>query len=326
MNRHKGLSIVLLEKEEKLAQHQSTHNSGVIHMGIYYTPGSLRARLCVSGAIKGVRAIHSPNTGIVEFSTVAQSFADEIQEKGAVVINNFELTELKQGSDNSTLISTNGEHVTVKNILSCCGLHSDRVSELLGGNKEPRIVPFRGSWLKFTDEFSTLVRGNVYPVPNPAFPFLGVHFSPKLNGEIWIGPNAVLAFKREGYSFSNFSLRDTKEALMNPGLRKMIKKHLTHGLKEMYHDVYTEGYMKQVREYLPGINASSVVRAGSGVRAMAMGEDGSLLDDFVFETVKLKSSNKYVLNVRNAPSPAATSSMAIAKQVADEVNRVFALP
>ncbi|XP_064860450.1 L-2-hydroxyglutarate dehydrogenase, mitochondrial isoform X3 [Oncorhynchus nerka] len=350
--RHPTLSFILLEKEKDLAIHQSGHNSGVIHSGIYYTPGSLKARLCGKGAsmayeyldkkglpykrcgklivavereeiprlkalyergqknnvrdltmidAKGIRerepycrglmALDSPYTGIVDWRLVSLAYGKDFQEAGGTVVTEYEASDMamvKESPAGNTdgmkypiaIRDSKGTEVRCRYVLTCGGLYSDRLSQISGCSPDPRIVPFRGDYLVLKPEKHYLVRGNIYPVPDPRFPFLGVHFTPRMDGSVWLGPNAVLAFKREGYKLYDFDARDFGDALS--------------------------------------------FRGPAGVRAQALDRDGNLVDDFVFD-VGVGDVGSRVLHVRNAPSPAATSSLAIAEMVADEVERRFSL-
>ncbi|XP_020343838.1 L-2-hydroxyglutarate dehydrogenase, mitochondrial isoform X2 [Oncorhynchus kisutch] len=350
--RHPTLSFILLEKEKDLAIHQSGHNSGVIHSGIYYTPGSLKARLCGKGATmayeyldkkglpykrcgklivavereeiprlkalyergqknnvrdltmidaKGIRerepycrglmALDSPYTGIVDWRLVSLAYGKDFQEAGGTVVTEYEASDMAMVKESPAGITdgmkypiairdSKGTEVRCRYVLTCGGLYSDRLAQISGCSPDPRIVPFRGDYLVLKPEKHYLVRGNIYPVPDPRFPFLGVHFTPRMDGSVWLGPNAVLAFKREGYKLYDFDARDFGDALS--------------------------------------------FRGPAGVRAQALDRDGNLVDDFVFD-VGVGDVGSRVLHVRNAPSPAATSSLAIAEMVADEVERRFSL-
>ncbi|OXB72808.1 UNVERIFIED_CONTAM: hypothetical protein H355_011332 [Colinus virginianus] len=369
--RHPALRLAVLEKEKELAHHQSGHNSGVIHSGIYYTPGSLKAKLCVRGAAlcyeycdrkgipykqcgklivaveqdeiprlkalyerglqnnvqglkligpkeiqakepfcRGLMALDSPYTGIVDFKQVAQSYAEDFQEAGLkypVIVR-----------------SSKGEEIYCQHIVTCAGLYSDRLSEISGCSPEPRIVPFRGDYLVLKPEKCYMVKGNIYPVPNPRFPFLGFHFTPRMDGSVWLGPNAVLAFKREGYKLFDFSTTDFLDAVLYSGLWKLVLRNLSYGLSEMYRACFLSAQVKGLQKFIPEVTVSDVLRGPSGVRAQALDSDGNLVDDFVFDGGTGAIGSR-ILHVRNAPSPAATSSLAIAEMIADEVKRRFEL-
>ncbi|KAK1894498.1 L-2-hydroxyglutarate dehydrogenase mitochondrial [Dissostichus eleginoides] len=367
--RHPTLSFILLEKEKELAVHQSGHNSGVIHSGIYYTPGSLKARLCVRGATlayeycdkkglpykkcgklivateqeeiprlqalyergmknnvrdlsivdakgirerepycRGIMALDSPYTGIVDWRMVA------LRQAGSTEGMKYPIA----------IRDKKGREVRCRFVLTCGGLHSDRLSQISGCSSEPRIVPFRGDYLVLKPEKHYLVKGNIYPVPDPRFPFLGVHFTPRMDGSVWLGPNAVLAFKREGYKVYDFNARDFADALSFRGLQRLVMKNMVYGMGEMYRGIFIGAQVKILQKYIPELSLSDVLRGPAGVRAQALDRDGNLVDDFVFDGGVGEVGSR-VLHVRNAPSPAATSSLAIAEMVADEVEKRFDL-
>ncbi|CAL8288928.1 unnamed protein product [Gadus morhua 'NCC'] len=392
--RHPSLRFVLLEKEQELSLHQSGHNSGVIHSGIYYTPGSLKARLCVRGATlaydycdrkglpykrcgklivavdqeevprlralyerglqnnvrdlsildakgirepycRGVMALDSPYTGIVDWRRVALSYGADFEEAGGTVVTNYEVNDIAMANESAAgsseglkypiaIRAKKGEEVRCRYVLTCGGLHSDRLSQISGCSPEPRIVPFRGDYLVLKPDKHYLVKGNIYPVPDPRFPFLGVHFTPRMDGSIWLGPNAVLAFKREGYKLFDFNLRDFGDALSFRGLQRLVLKNIRYGLGEMYRGVFIGAQVKLLQRYIPEISLSDVLRGPAGVRAQALDREGNLVDDFVFDGGVGDVASR-VLHVRNAPSPAATSSLAIGEMIADEVEGRFAL-
>ncbi|XP_071962745.1 L-2-hydroxyglutarate dehydrogenase, mitochondrial-like [Antedon mediterranea] len=396
ITRHPNIKVAVLEKENELALHQTGHNSGVIHAGIYYAPGSLKAKLCVEGVkltyqycdkhnigydkvgklivalndsevprldelyerglinnvegleivgpdgIKerepyctGVKAIFSPNTGIIDYGEMARMFGKHFKTLGGDIhtefnVINFRIITESESSTNTGLtypILVEGKHgkeVKCRYVITCGGLLSDRLALLSGCQPNPRIVPFRGDYLLLKPEKRHLVRGNIYPVPDPQFPFLGVHFTPRMDGNLWLGPNAVLAFKREGYKLTDFNVSDTFDAISYSGLRRLALKHLTFGMKEMYRGFVISAQVKRLQQYIPDLKPEDVTRGPSGVRAMALGPDGSLVDDFVFD-IGSGDLGKRILHVRNAPSPAATSSLSIAKMVADKVEDSFSL-
>ncbi|XP_034053849.1 L-2-hydroxyglutarate dehydrogenase, mitochondrial [Gymnodraco acuticeps] len=394
--RHPTLSFILLEKEKELAVHQSGHNSGVIHSGIYYTPGSLKARLCVRGATlayeycdkkglpykkcgklivateqeeiprlqalyergmknnvrdlsivdaegirerepycRGIMALDSPYTGIVDWRMVALRYGQDFEEAGGTVVTESEVndicsaTESQAGSTEGmkypiAIRDKKGREVRCRFVLTCGGLYSDRLSQISGCSSEPRIVPFRGDYLVLKPEKHYLVKGNIYPVPDPRFPFLGVHFTPRMDGSVWLGPNAVLAFKREGYKVYDFNVRDFADALSFRGLQRLVMKNMVYGMGEMYRGIFIGAQVKILQKYIPELSRSDVLRGPAGVRAQALDRDGNLVDDFVFDGGVGEVGSR-VLHVRNAPSPAATSSLAIAEMVADEVEKRFDL-
>ncbi|XP_013404874.2 L-2-hydroxyglutarate dehydrogenase, mitochondrial-like [Lingula anatina] len=390
---HPQLKLAVVEKENILAAHQSGKNSGVIHAGIYYTPGSLKAKLCVDGLnltykycdennipykkcgklivattpeevsrldnlydrgqknnvkdlkivgpeeireiepnCRGLRALHSPHTGIVDWGLVTRSYGKTFENLGGQIYTNFEVKEFtatKEDGDGiqypvTILGKEKSTPLQSKFVIVCGGLYSDRLAKMSGCNPEPKIVPFRGDYLLLKPEKRDLVRGNIYPVPNPLFPFLGVHFTPRIDGDVWLGPNAVLAFKREGYKLLDFNFKDFVDAASYRGLRKLAMKHLAYGIGEMYRGFNIRATVKQLQKFVPSITIKDVTRGPSGVRAQALDRDGQLVDDFVFDSGEGELASR-MLHVRNAPSPAATSSLAIAKMVADKAKENFEL-
>ncbi|XP_012579802.1 PREDICTED: L-2-hydroxyglutarate dehydrogenase, mitochondrial isoform X2 [Condylura cristata] len=352
---HPTLSIGVLEKEKDLAVHQTGHNSGVIHSGIYYKPGSLKAKLCVQGAAliyeycnqkgipykqcgklivavkqeeiprlqalyerglqnsvqglkliqsedikkkepycRGLMAIDCPYTGIVDYQQVALSFAQDFQEAGGSVLTNFEVEGIEMAKESPSrsedgmkypivIRNSKGTEVRCQYVVTCAGLYSDRISELSGCSPDPRIVPFRGDYLLLKPEKCYLVKGNIYPVPDSRFPFLGVHFTPRMDGSIWLGPNAVLAFKREGYRPFDFSARDVMDILLKSGCTKLVQQNFSYGVKEMYKACFLSETVKDLQKFIPEITISDVVRGPAGVRAQALDKDGNLVEDFVFD-------------------------------------------
>src|SRR5438270_1208898 len=379
LRRHPQLRLVNLEKEDTVSKHQTGHNSGVIHSGIYYKPGSLKAKLCTEGrralwdycdkkgieyrqvgklilateeselgrlqdwwdrgqangieglemldeaAIKerephaaGIRAIFSPVTGIVDYGVVARHYADDIREMGGEIQTNREVVGIER-KGGVTRVKTNAGEIEARYVITCGGLQSDRLAKMTGGKSDPKIVPFRGDYLILKPEKRYLVKGNIYPVPDPEFPFLGVHFTPRMNGDIWLGPNAVLAFAREGYNFTTINVGDLFESLTYPGFIKLAGKYMSVGLGEMYRDIVRSAYVKALQRYIPELKVEDTLPGPSGVRAQAMNSDGSMVDDFVFE------GDEGVVHVRNAASPAATSSLAIGNYIADDADKRFGL-
>ena len=379
LNRHPHLRLVILEKEHVVGQHQTGHNSGVIHSGIYYKPGSLKARLCSEGRkslwrycdakgieyrrvgklivatdeselgrlndlmsrgvangiegleiidargiaerephCRGIAAIFSPVTGIVDYGEVARAFADDVREMGGEIQADRAVLGI-QRKGGLTRVRTNAGDIEARYVITCAGLQSDRLAKMTGGRGDPKIVPFRGDYLILKPEKRSLVRGNIYPVPDPAFPFLGVHFTPRMNGDVWLGPNAVLAFAREGYNFTTINVRDLIESLTYPGFIKLAGKFMGVGVGEMYRDVVRGAYVKALQRYIPDLQVEDTLPGPSGVRAHPMNSDGSMEDDFVFE------GSEGVVHVRNAPSPAATSSLAIGAYIADDADSRFGL-
>ncbi|HUZ78375.1 MAG TPA: L-2-hydroxyglutarate oxidase [Chloroflexota bacterium] len=380
LKRNPALKLVMLDKEPAIGRHQTGHNSGVIHSGIYYAPGSLKAKLCTSGSREmyafcdekgiptdrcgkvivaadeselarldnlhqrglangvegleiigperlreiephcvGVRAIFSPNTGIVNYSQVAAAYADDVRAGGTTILLNAEVTNIVQSGGEVTLVSTAGD-IHAEHVIACAGLHADRVAALTGGPSEPQIVPFRGDYWMLKPEKRHLGRNLIYPVPDPSFPFLGVHFTRRIeDGAVWLGPNAVLAFAREGYRRLQFRARDLVEALTYSGFQKLASKFWKTGMAEMWRDFSKLAFLESLRRYVPELSADDIVPGPSGVRAQALAPDGQLVDDFVFNT-----QGNRIIHVRNAPSPAATSSLTIARLIADKAQEVFA--
>ena len=376
--RYDGLRVLVLEKEDRIAAHQTGHNSGVVHSGIYYAPGSLKARLCVQGSralyayceehgiatercgkvvvatderdlarlddlharaqangvdgtsllgeddlrevepsVKGIRALHSPGTGIVDFRRVASTLAEEIAGLCAAIRLRAAVHGMSL-SGNRTVLVTKAGSVEARVVITCAGLHSDRLARMTGGPASPRIVPFRGRYHALSAEASALVRGLVYPVPDPSFPFLGVHFTKQITGEVWTGPNAVLALAREGYRGRDVNPRDLLETLSYSGFRTLAQRYWRAGLSEMRGDLSKQTFVEALQRLVPSVRAEHLVGTHAGVRAQALSSDGQLLDDFWFDRADR------VLHLRNAPSPAATSSLALAKEVVGAADEFIA--
>ncbi|MFO7270866.1 MAG: L-2-hydroxyglutarate oxidase [Sphaerobacter thermophilus] len=373
LTRRPGLRVGVLDKEPAIAQHQTGHNSGVIHAGVYYAPGSLKARACVAGKAKlirfceehripyelcgkvivateeselprlhelykrgqangvpgleligprrlrelephveGIQALYSPTTGIVDFGRVAHAYADEVQARGGTILTGHEVTAITQRDGLRQLVTPVGT-IEARVVITCAGVYADRVARLTGAPESPKIVPFRGDYYVLRPERAGMVRSLIYPVPDPRFPFLGVHFTRRIDGSVWLGPNAVLAFSREGYRFRDVNLRDLKETLAFPGFRKLARRYWRTGGAEMYRDLSKRSFLKELQRYMPDLRPDDLLPGPSGVRAQALAPDGSLVDDFVVDR------QEGALHVRNAPSPAATSSLAIAELIADAV-------
>ncbi len=370
--RFPDLKIVVLEKEARLAEHQTGHNSGVLHSGIYYKPGSLRAVNCRDGkfammkfceeegiaidvcgkvivaideselpamqtifergqanGIKcqiigkerldelephtaGIKAIHVPEAGILDYRQVSERMGDRIRERGGEIKLNARVVDCRVQTDEVVVKSTAGD-VTAKYVITCAGLQADRVTQLTGERPAAKIVPFRGEYFDIREESQHLCRNLIYPVPDPSFPFLGVHFTRMIQGGVECGPNAVLAFAREGYGKSDFNLRDLTEALTYGGFLKMAAKHWRTGAGEMWRSFSKQAFVRALQRLVPEIKAEDLSPAPAGVRAMALGPDGQLLDDFVVQ------QSERVINVGNAPSPAATASLNIGRLIVEKL-------
>jgi L-2-hydroxyglutarate oxidase LhgO len=366
--------VLVLEKEREVASHQSGHNSGVIHAGLYYEPGSLKATLCQEGkrdleayceaagiAIErtgklviatdegelprfaalheralangvpgleeigperiaelephatGIRALWSPSTAIVDFRRVAAAYADDVERRGGHVETGRAVTGLMRRGDEMIVSTPRGE-VVAHRVIACAGLHADRLAAMApdgeGQAEVPRIVPFRGDYYTLRPEARHLVRGLIYPVPDPRFPFLGVHLTKRIDGQVLAGPNAVLATAREGYRRRDLGARDLAETIASPGFLPLARPSWRTGAAELWSDWSRRPFLADLRRYAPALAAEHLVFGPSGVRAQALGRDGRLVDDFL-----LGGSDK-VLHVLNAPSPAATSSLAIGRVLA----------
>jgi L-2-hydroxyglutarate oxidase LhgO len=362
-------AVTLYEKEPALAQHQTGHNSGVVHAGLYYPPGSLKAELCRRGRsmlaafcaerqlpydecgkvvvaldagelagldeierrsranavpdlrrltageldevephVRGVAALHTPHTAIVDFAAVTRALADDARACGADVRLGAAVTAVRNRGD-EVLVGTDAGCQAADSVVVCAGLQVDRVAALAGDDPDPRIVPFRGEYYLLRPQRRDLVRGLVYPVPDPRYPFLGVHLTRRVDGEVMVGPNAVLALAREGYGWSDVAARDLLQTVSWPGFRSFARHHWRTGLTELRGSLSRRAFVAAARRYVPELSAADVVRGPSGVRAQALARDGSLVDDF-----RLTRAGR-VVSVRNAPSPAATSSLAIAERV-----------
>lgn len=381
LGRRPGMRLAVIDKEPRIGAHQTGHNSGVIHSGIYYAPGSLKARLCVAGAREmyayceqhgiptercgkvivatdlselgrlqdlyergrangveglemigpdrlrdiephcaGIRALWSPCTGIVEFSAVARQYALDLRAAGGEVHTGNEVRRVRLMTDRVVLETRAGELETGR-VITCAGLHADRVARLSGGAKEPRIVPFRGDYWQLRPQARHLCRNLIYPVPDPAFPFLGVHGTRRIgSGEVWLGPNAVLALSREGYRRFDVRPRDAAQSLLNRGFQRLARKYWRMGAVEMWRDYSKRAFWKSVRRYLPDVTFEDMIPGRSGVRAQALDPSGALVDDFVVD-----QQWDRIMHVRNAPSPAATSSLAIGRLIADRAEEAFGL-
>lgn len=368
--------VVVFEREDRVAAHQTGHNSGVVHAGLYYKPGSLKAELCTRGRalIKeyaaehglpydecgklvvavdpaelarfdalertarqngvpgllrvdgagiaevephavGVAALHSPHTAITDFTAIARKLAEEIEGSGGRIHLSTPVTGVARAGGGVDVLS-NGQPHRVDRLVICGGLESDRLGRLADGPAEPRIVPFRGEYLFVVPEKQDLVRGMVYPVPDPRYPFLGVHFTRRVGGGLEVGPNAFLAMSRQRYGRGSFAPRDVANTLAWPGFWRFAARHWRTGITELRGVLSVRSYMAHAQRYVPEIGPADVRRAGLGLRAQAVARDGSLVDDFVIH------HEDGITSVRNAPSPAATSSLAIAEYVVDRMDSV----
>lgn len=366
--------LTVLEKEARVAAHQTSHNSGVVHAGVYYPPGSLKAELCRRGMERlrdycadrglpyeecgkvivaraaaelgrldeierraranrvpglrrlsapelravephaaGIAALHSPHTAIVDYAAVAQSLAADIERGAGAVRVGFEVVALERRGAEIAVRSRAGEEVVAEQAVVCAGLQSDRLARLAGDRDGPAIVPFRGEYYRLLAHRAQLVRGLIYPVPDPAYPFLGVHFTRRVDGGVDVGPNAVLALAREGYRRRDVSLRDIREMLAWRGFRRLVRRHWRTGVWELHGSLSRRAFVARACEYVPELRPDDVEPAAAGVRAQAVDGDGSLVDDFRI------SELERIVVVRNAPSPAATSSLAIAEHIADVI-------
>jgi len=377
LTRRPGVSLAVLDKESSVGRHQTGHNSGVIHSGIYYAPGSLKARLCVEGAslmyefcegngipadrcgklivattdselpaldelyrrgtangvpglemvgpagirerephCAGIRAIWSPGTGIVDFSRVAEAMAGDVTRLGGEILTGHMVVGLTAAAGSISVRTGRGEF-TAARVLTCAGLHSDRVAMMSGAPEEPHIVPFRGDYWQLRPERRHLARNLIYPVPDPKFPFLGVHFTRRITDDaVWLGPNAVLALAREGYRRSSLRLSDLTHTLGYPGFRRMARRYWRTGATEVYRDLSKRAFVAACQRFVPELTHTDVMPGPSGIRAQSVARDGALVDDFVFNI-----QGNQLMHVRNAPSPAATSCLAIGQLIADEWDR-----
>jgi L-2-hydroxyglutarate oxidase len=373
--RRPGLRLIVLEREGDVAQHQTGSNSGVIHGGIYYKPGSLKARLCVSGArmlyafceehgiayercgkvvvalspgelarldeleargrangvpglrrvgpaelaelephATGVAALHSPQTGIVDFAAVARALADDVRAAGGTIATGSEVMGMHGERGHVRIRCAQGE-IQVRRSLVCAGAWSDSLARRAGAAADPRIVPFRGAYLRLRPESRGLVRSLIYPVPDPELPFLGVHLTRRIDGDVWLGPTALMVGAPDAYRLSRIAPRSVGATLTWPGTWRMVRRHWRAGVSELRMGMSRRAFVRACSAYVPELREDDVRPGPAGVRAQAVGRDGALVDDFVVHEAD------GVQYVRNAPSPAATSSLAIAELLADGVER-----
>ena len=370
MQQNPALKVLLIEKEKELARHQTGNNSGVIHSGLYYKPGSLKARNCIHGYnllvdfcrkhdipfelcgkivvatedkelpllqnlyergqqngltglrmlqaealreyephVNGIRGFFVPQTGIVDYKVVAEKYGEQFRTLGGEIILGEKVINVVT-SRNEVAVETTGPTYRSRILINCAGLYSDKVARLASSSIDVKIIPFRGEYFKLKPEREYLVRNLIYPVPDPNFPFLGVHFTRMMRGGVEAGPNAVLAFSREGYRKSDINLAELSESLRWPGFQKVAGRYWKTGLGEMYRSFSKAAFTRALRKLIPEIQENDLVEGGAGVRAQACDRKGGLVDDFLIYEEEL------VVNVCNAPSPAATSSLSIGEAVA----------
>jgi L-2-hydroxyglutarate oxidase len=374
-----GLRLAVLEKESSVGTHQSGHNSGVIHAGLYYQPGSLKARFCTAGrlamvefaksheipyrqtgklvvateeselprladlaergranglavrevaaaeiadiepSVRGIRALHIPESGVIDYRLVSAAYAETVGKDGGRVLCGRAVRGLTRDAG-GWLVDTDGATLRTKAVVACAGLQADRIAAMTGhGIGAYRIVPFRGDYYTFRSAAADLVRGLVYPVPDPAFPFLGVHFTRGVDGTLHAGPNAVPALAREGYGRLSVNGRDLLDSLRFPGLRKLARSYAGTGALEIWRDLVKPAYLTQMRRYIPAIGSRDITFGPSGIRAQCLSRSGALVDDFLIE------EGDGVIHVLNAPSPAATASIVIGRHIAERAIGSFAL-
>jgi len=379
LSQKQDLRLALIESENEVASHQTGNNSGVIHSGLYYKPGSLKAKNCVEGRkalyqfcreqeiahdkcgklviatrkselpglqdlyqrglenglsgirqlsaeeikeyephVRGIEGLIVPQTGIVDYKEISLKFAELIQKSGADLFTSTTFKRLKTYTDH-LVIETDQNPIETKQLINCAGLQSDRVARKCGVEPGVRIVPFRGEYYKIHPEKQYLVKNLIYPVPDPAFPFLGVHFTRMIDGAREAGPNAVLAFKREGYTKTSFSIRDSFETFSYPGFLRLGAKYMKMGLGEFYRSYSKQAFVRALQKLIPEIQSNDIFPGGAGVRAQALEANGALVDDFkIVETERM-------IHVLNAPSPAATASISIGRQIADMAFKNFVI-
>lgn len=374
-----SLKVAVLEKEDKVAEHQTGHNSGVIHAGIYYAPGSQKANFCSTGGkllrdfcdargieydmcgklivavnedeiprledlyrrgtengaeglrmvdkeeiaeiephSAGVKAILSPNTGIIDYQEVSQAYARELGENGGDLLTGAQVRSMER-RDGLVYLDTTVGIISAKYILNCAGLHADTVAKMMGVDIGVRIIPFRGEYFSIIPSKAHMVKGLIYPVPNPDLPFLGVHFTRRVNGSVEAGPNAVFALAREGYTKTSFSFRDTFGTLSYPGFWKMSAKYWKVGFNEQYRSAVKSVFVKSLQTLMPEITGEDLGDPGAGVRAQAVDRNGQLLQDFSI------AETENAIHVLNAPSPGATSSLSISNYIVELAEKSFGL-
>jgi L-2-hydroxyglutarate oxidase len=372
-----GSSVLVLEKESSAAQHQTGRNSGVIHAGVYYTPGSLKARFCKEGNtatkafcrehdipfeecgkllvatdsvelermqalvgrcadngiefevldrselrerepnVTGAGAIFVPSTGIVDYRQISARMGELVEASGGEVRFNSSITGIEEQQDRIRVFSTGGSFES-RYLVACAGLQSDRVVEMMGLKPGFRIIPFRGEYYLLRSQHNRIVNHLIYPIPDPKLPFLGVHLTRMIDGTVTVGPNAVLAFKREGYRRTDFDLRDSIEMLTYPGMLKVLMRHFKASMMELKNSVSKRGYLKLVQKYCPSLRLEDLLDYPAGIRAQAVSRDGSVIDDFLF------MNTQRALAVCNAPSPAATSAIPIGHHIVEKLTELVA--
>lgn len=375
LERQSNAKVLVLEKEEKLAQHQTGNNSGVIHSGIYYKPESFKAKFAKAGSesmrqfaakhnishdicgkvivatcekelvhlenlykrgldnglsieklskeqllekephVNGLKAIHVPTAGIIDYKQVSEKLAELIRLQNGVIENGAEVQSIDEGNDRVT-IETGTKTYTGKFLINCAGLQSDRIAKMAGYLIDMKIVPFRGEYFVLKEDKQNLVKNLIYPVPNPDFPFLGVHFTRMINGKVDVGPNAVPAFKREAYKKTDFNIKDFAEMVTYPGFLKLAMKYPLDGLGEMYRSFVKSKFVQSAQVLIPEITGEDLIQGPAGVRAQGLKADGTLVDDFYIV------NGKKSIHVCNAPSPAATAALEIGKAIAEQVPKL----
>ncbi|MDA8981127.1 L-2-hydroxyglutarate oxidase [Candidatus Thioglobus sp.] len=376
ITKHPDKRILLVEKEESFAQHQTGHNSGVIHAGVYYEPGSLKAKFCREGLtetikfcslykipyqqcgkllvatndtelkrmkelyercksndieveilnektlneiepnISGIGALLVKSTGIVNYKLITEKMSEQFESLGGMFLLNTKIINLKEDEDKIQIITSN-EIFSARYLVCCAGLMADRIAKLLKIKINFQIVPFRGEYFKLPEKHNNLVKHLIYPIPDPTLPFLGVHLTKMIDGSITVGPNAVLGFKREGYSQFNFSLKDTLQLILFKGFHKVLMRNFKSGLYEMKNSIFKRGYLKEVQKYSPLVKLNDLQPYPAGIRAQAVLDDGTLVHDFLF------AESRRSIHVCNAPSPAATSAIPIGKYITDKATEAY---
>ena len=375
--RHDAMRVVVLDREATLGAHQTSHSSGVVHAGIYYPTGSLKARLCVAGArelyaycderdldarrvgklivatlqselerldelercgnengvrglrrvasgelreiephVTGLAGLYSPETGVVDFARVARSYAKDLEANGGLVVTDCAVDAVSEGNGGATIRHARGT-TRARAAVVCAGAWSDRLARAAGAPEDPRIVPFRGGYLRLRPERAHLVRANIYPVPDPKLPFLGVHLTRIHDGDVLLGPSALMVGARDAYRISRLSGADLRDTLAWPGTWRLMSKFWRAGATEIRHAISKRAFVAAAQRFIPELRASDFVAGPAGIRAQAVARDGTLVDDFIV------SRTEHALFVRNAPSPAATSSLPLGRLIADDVESML---